>query len=283
MAGAGSRYWLFNYTEPGKQYTLQQKYTALQKALVPSEGKTLPVSFQGVVKTLAEAGVIDVDKWRTLYAKRKVEVPEWITQAFSDQSSTLVHIDPMTASLLLNIFWAVGISNKTQFNEQSPLQGKKLPNFASTGGWSLGKEKGAAYFNQVTNITLNEAQENLVRTMADQIYRPCCNNSTFFQDCNHGSAMLGLLELGASQGKSEEDLYAMAFAANIYWFPDNYVKLGMYFQAIEGKQIEEIPPQTWLSRDFSSAQGFRNTVLQKLAKNNLLPGVRQGGAGGCSV
>jgi hypothetical protein len=284
MSFAGSRYWLFSYTEPGKQYVLRQKQEKLQRKLITSESETIPISFQSSVKKLAEEGVIDLKKWNKLYSKRGLEIPDRIEKAFSSYSREPIEFNTVSAPFLLNILWALGISNKTKFNEQSPLQGKRLPNFASTGGWTLGKEKnGGAYFNQVANIPLNDKQEQLAFETAKNIYRPCCNNSTFFQDCNHGSAMLGLLELGASQGKREEELYAFALTANIYWFSETYVKMGLYFEEIEGKSLEEIPSQRLLSREFSSAYGFRSNVLQKLAKRNLLPGSRRGSSGGCAV
>ncbi|RMF88074.1 MAG: hypothetical protein D6736_11450 [Nitrospinota bacterium] len=283
LAVVGSRYWLLHYTEPGKQYVLQKKQAALEKELLPTEGKTIPVSLQGAVKTLVEAGVIDLKKWNRLYAKRGREIPAWIKKSFFMPSQEPLHFDTVSAPILLNILWALGLSNKTTFNHQSPLQGKDLPNFASTGGWTLGKEEnGAAYFNQVSNIVLDKKQEQLVRNLAENIYRPCCNNSTFFQDCNHGSAMLGLLELGASQGKSAAELYAIALVANTYWFPDVYVKMGLYFTEIEGKSFRDIPPTQVLSREFSSASGFRSTILRRLAEHRLLP--RSGRRlQGCSV
>ena len=164
---------------------------------------------------MADEGVIDVRKWNLLYSKERINVPTWIEKAFFSDSREPIHINENSAPILLNILWALGISNKTKFNESSPLQGNRLARFASTGGWTLGKGKsGAAYVNKVANINLNETQERLVLKLAKSIFRPCCNNSTFFQDCNHGSAMLGLLELGASQGRSEEELYAIALNAN---------------------------------------------------------------------
>ena len=39
----------------------------------------------------------------------------------------------------------------------------------------------------------------IVEEIAGNIYRPCCGNSTAFPDCNHGMAMLGLIELMVSQ------------------------------------------------------------------------------------
>ncbi len=76
-----------------------------------------------------------------LYTSQSIAVPNGIEKAFSSYSQDPIQINAISAPLLLNILWAIGISNKTTFNEQSPLQGKKLPNFASTSGWTLRKEK----------------------------------------------------------------------------------------------------------------------------------------------
>ena len=50
-------------------------------------------------------------------------------------------------------------------------------------------------------VALSPEQEALAAAVAETVFQQaCCNNSTLYQDCNHGSAMLGLLELGAAQG-----------------------------------------------------------------------------------
>ncbi len=280
----GSRYWLFNHTQVGKHYVLKSKQDELEQMLLPKTGVTLPVTLNDSAKRLAEEGVIDVDKWNRLYTKRKVAVPDWIAKSLVAESQTPIQFDSTSAPLLLNILWALGISNKTAFNEKSPLQGKTVGRFASTGGWRLGTEKnGAAYFNKVANVSLDEDQEQLVHRMANSIFRPCCNNSTFFQDCNHGSAMLGLLELGASQGKTEDQLYDMALKANIYWFPQQYLNIAFYFEEMEGKDYKSLSASELLSRDYSSASGFKGNVMRKLAQNDLVPGSSRRGSKGCSV
>ena len=49
--------------------------------------------------------------------------------------------------------------------------------------------------------------------------------------------MLGLLELMASQGLSEEEMYKYALIVNSYWFPDTYLAIAKYFEkeALNGK------------------------------------------------
>jgi len=94
------------------------------------------------------------------------------------------------------------------------------------------------------------------------IYRPCCGNSTYFPDCNHGMAMLGLLEIMASQGVSEKDMYQSALAINAYWFPDTYMTLAKYFVK---KNIDwnKVDAKEVLGFDYSSSAGYQK-ILQEV-------------------
>ena len=93
-------------------------------------------------------------------------------------------------------------------------------NFASTGGWTLAQGDVMNHYSMHSFITLTPEQQVLVEKISKEIFRPCCNNSTYFPDCNHGMAMLGLLELMASQGTSEAEMYKIAKEVNSYWFPE---------------------------------------------------------------
>ena len=86
--------------------------------------------------------------------------------------------------------------------------------FASTGGWSLSKGNAMDHYSRHNFVVLTQAQAELVERVSKNIYRPCCNNSTYFPDCNHGMAMLGLLELMASQNISEGQMYKIALSVN---------------------------------------------------------------------
>lgn len=112
--------------------------------------------------------------------------------------------------------------------------------------------------------------------MSKNIYRPCCNNSTYFPDCNHGMAMLGLLELMASQGVSEEDMWGAALAANAYWFPDQYLTIATYMKN-KGIEWEDVNPKEILGYNFSSASGYKN-----IASQVVVPRQHEGGSG-CGV
>lgn len=116
-------------------------------------------------------------------------------------------------------------------------------------------------------------QQAMVLAVARATYRPCCNNSTLFQDCNHGSALLGLLELAASQGATMKGLYGLGLTANSYWFPDNYPKTALYFSHFHRQSWRDIDQKLILSAAYSSGSGWETNVNSRLRRANVtLPG-----------
>ena len=56
------------------------------------------------------------------------------------------------------------------------------------------------YYSMYEFMNLTRSKEALVDKVTQNIYRPCCNNSNYFPDCNHGMAMLGSMELAVELG-----------------------------------------------------------------------------------
>ena len=132
------------------------------------------------------------------------------------------------------------------------------------------------HYSKHAMIALTPEQQALVEQISKNIYRPCCGNSVYFPDCNHGMAMLGLLQLMASQGVNETDMYEAALAANSYWFPDTYLTLAQYFNT---KKIawDKIGAKEVLGANFSSGAGFAEI------KKQVAPVQQNNGGGGCGV
>ncbi len=255
----------------------------LVNRVVPGQGREIKVSFGDSIKSLVSAGVIVPEKFSNVYVTRG-ELPDWVTKLFTSPSVEPISFSLESAPYLLNLFWPLGLSNKTIFNGGSPLNGEMLERFASTGGWTLGRaDNGSEYFNQVQAVHLDETQEEDVLNVAQSVYRPCCNNSTFFQDCNHGSALLGLLELAASQGAGNEELYEMALVANAFWYPAQYVETAMYFEEMEKKPWSEVDPKIVLGKRYSSYSGWKSNVHAVLSNTDLLPGLLPQGNAGCAI
>ena len=148
--------------------------------------------------------------------------------------------------------------------------------FASTGGWTLAKGDIMNHYSAHGFIKLTLEQQRLVEDVSKNIYRPCCNNPTHFPDCNHGMAMLGFLELMASQNAGKEEMYRVALAVNSYWFPETYSAIAQFLQT-KNFDWRKAEPKDLLGYNFSSASGYQQILSE-------LKPVNQGGGGrSCGV
>ncbi|HEY4475660.1 MAG TPA: hypothetical protein VJB92_02990 [Candidatus Paceibacterota bacterium] len=255
--------------------------TTIAKVL-PANGFQSRIYFGDAVMKLAQNGAIDKEKFLELYQER-----DGLPQEFSDllfkPSPKPILLTKDNANYYLNFLWALGLSNYMSVNSESPVNGEHLMNLASTGGWTLGKaENGGEYFNKFKIVPLTREQEQLVKKIAENTFRPCCDNSTFFQDCNHGSALLGLLQLGAAQGLTEAELYREALAFNSFWFPDSYIQTALLFKAVKNIDWENIDPKTVMGKEYSSGSGWYENVNKEVTRLGLIPKVDEGG-GSCGV
>lgn len=171
-------------------------------------------------------------------------------------------ISPEQTDDRLSFLWTLGLANKNEILEIGPMADPRYDKsrFASTGGWKPAQGGAMDHYSRHEFIELTDAQQKLVEKMAKNIYRPCCDNPTHFPDCNHGMAMLGLLELMASEGASEEKIYRAALEANSEWFPDAYRNIAKYFAA-KGLTLAEVGAKEILSAKYSSASGYQNVLL----------------------
>lgn len=179
----------------------------------------------------------------------------------------------------LNLLWAYGLANKNPVLETGPIMDVRYggpTNMASVGGWTVTTGSVMDHYDKHALAPLTSDQQALVEKIAKGIYRPCCNNSTYFPDCNHGMAMLGLLEYLASQGRTGEEMWNAAITANRAWFPDQYETIAQYLK-IKGIDVKSVTPQMLLSAEYSSGSGFARIAAQ-------VPQTRQErGGSGCGV
>jgi hypothetical protein len=259
----------FALAEPNTDAARMHHEMAAQ--VLPANGYQSKVALGGSVVALTRTGVIDRKKLETLYAEGGGD-PRDLAQLLGQPSFRPILLSATNARLYVNLLWPLGLANRMAGNKASPLNGPDLPNYASTGGWTLGRQRnGAAYFNALPIVPLSSEQEALVIRVAQHTFRPCCNNSSFFQDCNHGSALLGLLALGASQGLGEDDLYREALAFNAFWFPEHYTHIALYFKVVDGIDWRKVDARTALSANFSSASGMQANVSRPLQRRGLVP------------
>ena len=257
------------------------------ETVIPSKGAEIPVRWGDLGKKLTESGAIDKDAFEELYASRG-GLSESERALLTGEDNGNIVIPPENSGTVLNLFWALGLANKNDILESGPMATfdgetpasrkamlEKAANFASTGGWTLAKGDPMNHYSAHQLMTLTPAEQQAVERVAKGIYRPCCGNSTHFPDCNHGMAMLGLLELMASEGASEEEMYRTALAVNSYWFPDTYLTIAQFMRT-KGVEWKDADPKEVLGYDFSSAAGYK-----KILSEVTPPASRSGG--GCGV
>ena len=251
----------------------------LQEAVLPTAGVTLPITWGDLGARLVEVGAIDPEKLAALYEQRG-GFPAEYQRLIEKNANEKIVITNWNSGYLLNLLWALGLANSNPILEDAsemmnPAY-KGAGNFASTGGWTLAKGNAMDHYNMHQLILLTSEQQENVDRVSRNIFRPCCGNSTHFPDCNHGMAMLGLLELMASQGVTEQDMYETALAVNSYWFPETYLTIATYMQQ-RGVKWKDVSPKEMLSAPYSSSSGYAN-ISSKVA----LPPQGHGG-GGCST
>lgn len=255
----------------------QAKASALEKQVLPFKGVVLPVKMGTIGSELVKAGAIDGERFKSLYNERGQFTTEY-EQLLSGENTKNLKITQDNAGYLLNVFWALGLANANPILEAEMMDKKYggAGNFASTGGWTMAMGNPMDHYNKHTFFALTPDQQALVDKVSRGIYRPCCGNSVHFPDCNHGMAMLGLLELMASQGASEKEMWDTALVVNSYWFPDTYLTIATYMKN-KGVEWKDVNPQEILGAEYSSAQGYAKIRSQVTAPAN------SGSGGGCGV
>ena len=266
---------------------------AAVETILPSEGVVLPIKWGDLGKRLTDLGVIDQNKFEQILAGRGELTDEvkgllygsgnGSTTLTTGDSTALAAGDKITmtrqnAGILLNLFWALGLANKNEILTAGPMaEYGNTGEFASTGGWTLARGNAMNHYSMHQLIDLTPEQQKIVEEISKNIYRPCCNNPTHFPDCNHGMAMLGLIELMASQGASKEEIYKTALVVNSYWFPDQYLTIAQY---LKSKNIDwsKVSPDKILGSSLSSAGGFA-----RIKAEITTPREQQNQGGGCGV
>lgn len=244
--------------------------------VLPKNGYTLRIKWGELGPKLVKFGVIDPVKFRQLYKDdgdslgylRYLEAP----------SDEFITITAKNAPFLVNVFWAVGLANANPVLEKLATEWPEheLMGLASTGGWTLGTKPAAEFYSNFDLIRLTPQQQKLIAGLAGRIYRPCCNNATSLPDCNHGIALLGLIELMAANGYDQGEILTAALQFNAFWFPQEYVKTAMLFH-LRGTDWKSVDPQEVLGFQYSSGGGWRAHVEAKLEKEGYLsPGQNKG-------
>lgn len=249
----------------------------LKQEVVPQKGYTTSLKWKNLGKQLVETGAIEKSKYEEIFTDELSGGKEM--KYLDGDWDHNIHINELNSRFIVNTFWALGLINKSKvMDEMRKENGKETENFASTGGWTLGRKDAMTLYSSVEIIKLSESQQDLVKKIAQNVFRPCCNNSTAFPDCNHGMATLGYIQLAVTEGLSEKQIYKDLLIFNSYWFPQNYVEMAAYFNT-QKNEWKNVDAKLALSSEYSSGKGAQR-IRQEIQD---LPGFQIKGGGGCST
>lgn len=240
--------------------------------VVLPERYMFPVSPGNIGPQLLDAGAIDLDRFVQLYQNNGQPLTDEQMTLLTTGSDAPVEINRANAYFLLNFFWALGLTNKNSLLDAGPMveySDGNIEKFASTGGWTLATRPITELYSSTPIVQLTGPQQARLEEVARNVYRPCCNNHTAFPDCNHGMAMLGLLELMAAQDATEDQMFEAAKYANAFWFPQQSLEIALVFQHVKGQNFAQADSREFVGAGVASAAGYQ-AVHQWLADNNLL-------------
>ena len=282
--GLGGVYFIVRQSMPATNSQPDKELIVDANEIYPPEGYTIAATYGDLGPQLLAAGAIDLPKFIDLYKQSGMPLTDEQLAILTERSNTPIVINQENASFLLNFFWAFGLTNQNPILTEGLMvsQGKdRVGNFASTGGWTLGTKAPMDLYASTAFVHLTEEQQAQLLKVASTVYRPCCDNPTHFPDCNHGMAMLGLLELMASQNASEAEMYNAAKYINAYWFPQQALEIATHLKATQKVDFAQADAALVVGREYSSGSAS-GRVHQWLVENGLLEqSPNQGGS--CKV
>lgn len=254
------------------------------KQVNPPEGYKLSVRYGDLGPRLLENGAINYDSFAAVYDNAGDPLTPAQVGILKRGSNEQIVVSAENAHFLLNFFWAVGLVNKNSILTEGAMvknSGGQIDRFASTGGWTIGAKPVTELYASADLISLTPEQQARLEEVAAGVYRPCCNNPTSFPDCNHGMAMLGLLELMASQNASVDEMFKAAKYVNAYWFPQQALMTAIYLKTSENIDFTQADPRRVMGKEFFSATGA-GQVYASLQSSGLLP-TTPGNGGSCGT
>jgi len=282
VSGLGSGYFIWGHSRSNQTASLEMN--ALMNAVNPKDGFKIQATYGDVGPRLIAAGAIDLATFTQLYRQAGQPLSAQEMDVLTKGSPDQIAITRENARFLLNYFWALGLTNKNVILNEGPIHqasGGQIDQFASTGGWTIGTKPASELFSSVEIIRLTAEQQARVEDVAKAVYRPCCDNPTHFPDCNHGMAMLGLLELMASQAASTEEMFLAAKYANAFWFPQQTLEQVIFFITVQKVDYAEVGAKQIVGTEYSSGSGFKQ-VHQWLDENGYLENA-PGSGNNCGV
>lgn len=229
-------------TESGEEIVISD----FIEIVTPKAGFKTSVRWGDIVAKMVKEGVLDPQKLEGILTKNYSQEmkPEW--KAVLVGEDTTLSIDNDNAVFMMYVLWTLAKHNNNQILTSSPIA-------SYFENYDIGV--GRPGYGDVLLLSLTSEQQAIAKKVAENAYRPCCGNSTAAPDCSHGFSALGLIELMASQGFSEKEIFDTFIQFNSFWFPETYIKNALYFKATEGLDWKDVSKELVAGAEYSTLQG----------------------------
>ncbi len=270
-----------NIVGPSAAGTNTLNFSSIAEQVYSARGVTLPVKWGSIPNQLVDSGALNLSFVEGSLISANQPLTNVELGMLNGTKNGNVTFNHSSALFTLYMLWAVGINNRNPIINNGPVMnyGGSPYDLASTGSYGpLGKLS----LGNLSLIGLTASQQDLVDTIASNVYRPCCNNPAMFPDCNHGAAQLGLIELMVSQGKNETQIYNALKEFNSFYYPQQYFDIAVFFNYTQGMSWNSVPANEVMGYNFSSATGYSN-VYEAINSSEVLGRTGSGSEGSCSA
>ena len=273
--------------------------------VTPQTGYTLSFKWGGSIKKLVDAGALNVSNLTIILNNSHQPLTLSEKEILNGTYTGYIQFNSTNTEFVQIVLWGLGINNNNTIITKGPIINASTPYadsinanstlkqrlnqnvtsqwvashyFASTGGYGpIGKLQ----MGMLNVINLTPLEQGEMYDVATHSYRPCCDNPTAFPDCNHGAAALGLIELLASQGANQTQMFSAVRYFYQYQFPQQYAEIAAYFDS-QGMNYSQVNSGVVMGFNFSSYSGFSN-VNQYLQKNGILQQLSGSSSASCGA
>lgn len=216
------------------------------EVVTPKAGFTTQVRWGDIVAKMVKDGTLDPQKLENILTNSYSQEmkPEW--KAVLKGEDANLTIDSDNAVFMMYVLWVFAKHNNNDILTSSPIA-------SSFENYDIGV--GRPGYGDASLLTLTPEQQAIAKKVAENAYRPCCGNSTAAPDCSHGFSALGLIQLMASQGFSEKEIFEVFIQFNSFWFPETYIKNALYVKVTEGLDWKDVSKELMAGDQYSTIQG----------------------------
>ena len=101
--------------------TTKKSANDLFEQINPEKGYEINVSYGELGPLMIESGIIDLEKFKSVYAKSNQPLTPQQEEILNSGSSEKIIIDRDNSYFLLNFFWAVGLNNKSKILDEGEI------------------------------------------------------------------------------------------------------------------------------------------------------------------